>query len=57
MLLTQSPRHDGKRFCRLSWVFAASNGNAAIYSNNDNQPAQGADKRDYGIITSLGATF
>lgn len=28
-----------------------------IYSNYDNQPVQGAQKRDYGIITSLGATF
>jgi hypothetical protein len=57
MLLTQSPRHDGKRFYRLSWFCAASNGDAAIYSNYDNQPAPGADERDYGVITSLGATF
>jgi putative salt-induced outer membrane protein YdiY len=29
----------------------------SFYSNYDNQPARGADKRDYGVITSLGATF
>jgi hypothetical protein len=29
----------------------------SFYSNYDNQPAQGADERDYGVITSLGATF
>lgn len=28
-----------------------------FYSNYDNQPAQGADERDYGVITSLGAAF
>lgn len=29
----------------------------SFYSNYDNQPAAGAEKEDYGIITSLGATF
>ena len=29
----------------------------AFYSNFDNQPAAGAEKEDYGIVTSLGATF
>jgi putative salt-induced outer membrane protein YdiY len=28
-----------------------------FYSNFDNQPAEGAEKEDYGIITSLGASF
>lgn len=28
-----------------------------FYSNFDNQPAAGAEKEDYGIITTLGATF
>jgi putative salt-induced outer membrane protein YdiY len=28
-----------------------------FYSNFDNQPAAGAEKEDYGIITSLGASF
>jgi putative salt-induced outer membrane protein YdiY len=28
-----------------------------FYSNYDNQPAEGAEKEDYGIITSLGASF
>lgn len=28
-----------------------------FYSNYDNQPAVGAEKEDYGIVTSLGATF
>lgn len=28
-----------------------------FYSNYDNQPVQGAQKRDYGIVTSIGATF
>ena len=28
-----------------------------FYSNFDNQPAEGAEREDYGIITSLGATF
>jgi len=28
-----------------------------FYSNFDNQPADGAEKEDYGIITSLGASF
>ena len=29
----------------------------AFYSNYDNQPAEGAEKDDYGIITSIGASF
>ncbi len=29
----------------------------SFYSNFDNQPAAGAEKEDYGIITSLGASF
>jgi Protein of unknown function, DUF481 len=29
----------------------------SFYSNYDNQPADGAEKEDFGIITSLGATF
>jgi putative salt-induced outer membrane protein YdiY len=28
-----------------------------FYSNFDNQPAENAEKEDYGIITSLGASF
>ena len=28
-----------------------------FYSNFDNQPAEGAEREDYGIITSLGASF
>jgi putative salt-induced outer membrane protein YdiY len=28
-----------------------------FYSNFDNQPAEGAEKEDYGIVTSLGASF
>ena len=29
----------------------------SFYSNFDNQPAEGAEKEDYGIVTSLGASF
>jgi len=29
----------------------------SFYSSYDNQPAEGAEKEDYGIITSLGASF
>jgi putative salt-induced outer membrane protein YdiY len=29
----------------------------SFYSNYDNQPAEGAEKDDYGIITSIGASF
>jgi sRNA-binding regulator protein Hfq len=29
----------------------------SFFSNYDNQPAREADKRDYGVITSLGAAF
>jgi putative salt-induced outer membrane protein YdiY len=29
----------------------------SFYSNYDNQPAAGAEKEDYGIVTSLGASF
>ncbi len=29
----------------------------SFYSSFDNQPAEGFEKEDYGIITSLGATF
>jgi hypothetical protein len=29
----------------------------SFYSNYDNQPAEGAEKEDYGIVTSLGASF
>ena len=29
----------------------------SFYSNYDNQPADGAEKEDYGIVTSLGASF
>ena len=29
----------------------------SFYSNFDNQPASGAEKEDFGVVTSLGATF
>lgn len=29
----------------------------SFYSNYDNQPTEGFEKEDFGIITSLGATF
>lgn len=29
----------------------------SFYSNYDNQPVEGAEKTDYGVVTSLGATF
>ncbi len=29
----------------------------SFYSSYDNQPAEGFEKEDFGIITSLGATF
>ena len=29
----------------------------SFYTNYDNQPAEGAEKSDYGLVTSLGATF
>ena len=29
----------------------------SFYSNYNNRPVEGADKSDFGIVTSLGATF